>query len=965
MINNIWFLHKNSEDEVYKEISPCSTFSDLVQIIKDASSENTIPVKIVYQRGQRKVLIQESSFQSFYNFSQTSGDLDLFITFETNKSCDLHNNKVLEAFCLDCNSLICIECLSLSHIQHQWKPWDKYVSSIKNSTNSFQIRGNLNEKNSNLTRLIDEFVQFKEKLKNDFETFNVIFNDISTKINNKITNLNDVSQSTYNEKERDYVEKLKNLNELQDHIKSIMGKLDERTEDFIYLRAVSDANEILKKNYSEYDKKEEWKLSIDTTKLEEYLNSITLQELNYYHDYTEFIIDDIDNISFKQSFVLKVFTKNIDSLPCAKGVTSVKVMNITENKFYELRLCPEKKIFTCEITPKKLGTIFLYPFVNNIIVINKEIKIKIKSHVSIENTRVTGWEEGYNYKYNSPFSIMIKTFDKDDYPVTHGFEKFKVTVRSETNLEMFYETFSDDLGNGNYKVSGNLIYLGKIKISIYREEYHQQGEEDNKVFKEIPGSPFEIETKDYLDLSRPKNLSVHQDYVPDWKLWEGIRELMQNWRDGIIENLNITINQADYRNYEDDNSVKYEVSFQNQIRGHVTYDKVNKMLYLKNKGVIPRSCLALGKSNKLNDPNAAGHFGEGMKLAALSLVRLKKLVSISTASEKWTFSIQEDEFSNENLLHVKIDTRDSNSNETEVAISNIQAEEFSFIISKLRFLEKRPKMTASGEILVNEKGAIYVKGIYVCENKSLIFGYDLQTQLKLDRDRKLIADHNELYQSIASIAIENIIGSDLDEVYKSFNSEKYESILRYDFRNISSHSKYKEAANALYSKFISFNGEQTTPYTDDNPNSDYYKALAEKGVRPVKVYHEFQRFLSSATQYKGYWDVYHEYIIRMAGVWYKELETPQLNMFNSVCASVSSISGISDYYKYKKFKCHTKTSKFKSYLVYNKNKDIVIPEEYFESEKKLREKLFNIFPKINHFNCNSCSEYIHDYSRYG
>jgi hypothetical protein len=33
---------------------------------------------------------------------------------------------------------------------------------------------------------------------------------------------------------------------------------------------------------------------------------------------------------------------------------------------------------------------------------------------------------------------------------------------------------------------------------------------------------------------------VSEEYVPDWKVWEGIRELMQNWRDGLIENLNIS-----------------------------------------------------------------------------------------------------------------------------------------------------------------------------------------------------------------------------------------------------------------------------------------------------------------------------------------------------------------------------------------------------------------------------------------
>jgi hypothetical protein len=62
-------------------------------------------------------------------------------------------------------------------------------------------------------------------------------------------------------------------------------------------------------------------------------------------------------------------------------------------------------------------------------------------------------------------------------------------------------------------------------------------------------------------------------------------------------------------------------------------------LLFKNRGTISRSCLALGKSNKRNDPNAAGHFGEGMKLAALSLIRENKKICIKTAGETWRFSI--------------------------------------------------------------------------------------------------------------------------------------------------------------------------------------------------------------------------------------------------------------------------------------------------------------------------------------
>ena len=50
------------------------------------------------------------------------------------------------------------------------------------------------------------------------------------------------------------------------------------------------------------------------------------------------------------------------------------------------------------------------------------------------------------------------------------------------------------------------------------------------------------------------------------------------------------------------------------------------------------------------------------------------------------------------------------------------------ILKKLRFLEKRPRMTKSGEIIYEEKekGNIYVKGILVTNQNNALLSYDIQ-----------------------------------------------------------------------------------------------------------------------------------------------------------------------------------------------------------------------------------------------
>ena len=238
---NEWYLYENSEEEAYYTISPCSTYDDLLKAIS-AASDNKIPDKIVYLRGSKKVLVKDSSFKSFYDYflsKQEKESMDLFITFQTNKVCDVHKEKVMDAFCLECNSLICMRCLNSLHKEHKWKPWEDYVSSIKNQENSTQTFERLNDKSNDLILLIQQLEQFKEKLTKDFETFKNISEIISTKITNKIVNLKDISQSTYDDKLKEYHGKLDFLNETQRRIESISSKLNQRTEDFLYLRAIS------------------------------------------------------------------------------------------------------------------------------------------------------------------------------------------------------------------------------------------------------------------------------------------------------------------------------------------------------------------------------------------------------------------------------------------------------------------------------------------------------------------------------------------------------------------------------------------------------------------------------------------------------------------------------------------------------------------------------------------------------
>ncbi len=83
-------------------------------------------------------------------------------------------------------------------------------------------------------------------------------------------------------------------------------------------------------------------------------------------------------------------------------------------------------------------------------------------------------------------------------------------------------------------------------------------------------------------------LSIKTDYLPNWGLWEGIRELIQNGRDAEIEM---------------DAPMSVDYKFDRQT------------LVIKNSGAaLTQEALLLGHTTKVGRSDTIGKFGEGLKL---------------------------------------------------------------------------------------------------------------------------------------------------------------------------------------------------------------------------------------------------------------------------------------------------------------------------------------------------------------
>ena len=287
-----------------------------------------------------------------------------------------------------------------------------------------------------------------------------------------------------------------------------------------------------------------------------------------------------------------------------------------------------------------------------------------------------------------------------------------------------------------------------------------------------------------------ENLWISEYYCPDWGLWEGFREILQNQFDNIVKIIGdkekVKVNPKNKYIY---NGITYEFEFEfkstnendNHIYGSIKYDRDNRSLIIQNDGNLDKVDLLMGgKGEKSNSDNKQiiGRHGEGMKLAALAFVRGNEKEKIEgkdfriyTNGEVWHFKLAEDKRfplgQNEYIKVLKInvgkDTNIEHKDKVTVEISQINLEnEWIKYLDRILWLikwQKDEKLNLCtikakdenkndyGEIFLNERfrNRIYVKDIYVQEFKenddrsvACFFGFNVD--LELDRDRNAIKD---------------------------------------------------------------------------------------------------------------------------------------------------------------------------------------------------------------------------------
>ena len=219
-------------------------------------------------------------------------------------------------------------------------------------------------------------------------------------------------------------------------------------------------------------------------------------------------------------------------------------------------------------------------------------------------------------------------------------------------------------------------------------------------------------------------LTIKVDYLSHWGLWEGARELIQNAKDAEVE-------------------LGAEML--------VEYVKDTQTLRITNTGtVLPHEALLLGHSTKAGNSDLIGKFGEGLKIGILALVRAGYKVKIRSGSEVWLPEIVDSKKFKAKVLAFDIKEGRQEEQRVRVEVAGIPEKEWDELKERFLFLKKENKRdvsqtvtTSYGDLLLQPSmlGRLYVKGIFVELDTSLMYGYNL-IDADLDRDRRMLERYN-------------------------------------------------------------------------------------------------------------------------------------------------------------------------------------------------------------------------------
>lgn len=209
-------------------------------------------------------------------------------------------------------------------------------------------------------------------------------------------------------------------------------------------------------------------------------------------------------------------------------------------------------------------------------------------------------------------------------------------------------------------------------------------------------------------------LTLTKEYVSKWGLPEAVRELIQNALDS----------QSPF------------------VYSWTQEDDAWTLMLNSELTVLSPQTLLLGATTKATDSDSIGSFGEGYKLALLVLTRLGVHVDMLNGDVLWRPVFRYHRNFDAEILHVDESFLQAKGNQglTFYVRGLTEQDKESIVQSCIRMQDHigAIKQVEKGDILLEQKGRLYVGGLFICETE-LQYGYNIKPQwLRLERDRQTV-----------------------------------------------------------------------------------------------------------------------------------------------------------------------------------------------------------------------------------
>lgn len=301
------------------------------------------------------------------------------------------------------------------------------------------------------------------------------------------------------------------------------------------------------------------------------------------------------------------------------------------------------------------------------------------------------------------------------------------------------------------------------------------------------------------------NLNLTSTYAEHWGIWEGVRELVQNWHDACLCQIDASARL----------SVEGSLSTE-LVAGDVGRISWGEALQLVNEGAsIDRTALVLGFSKKSMHRATIGAFGEGLKVGALALIRAGMEVTVTSDRESWKFAlVPHGEVS---ILTVRA-TKRRGPRRVTVEVRGLERSTWLSFGTRFLFLCRADAdstfTTTAGSLLLepSRAGQLFVRGVFIAKLENMVAGVDL-ADCALDRDRATSLRREDVEHLAASLWL-RAIAECHDERRRSLVARYFELLSSHDADIAARHAAFyvdSDVARELADLWFETHGDAAVP----------------------------------------------------------------------------------------------------------------------------------------------------------